>query len=254
MSQFVHIITGGGTGIGAASAKRLARRGEQVLIIGRRQAALGQAASEAPGHIHTLALDIAADDAPRAVRHWLAEACLRPRSIVHNAAILDPVARLGDIDDQAWRHHLDINLTAPLRLTQGLLEQLCPGGRQLFISSGAAHSPIAGWAAYCASKAALHMLMQQFAKEFDAETLASADLRPGVVDTPMQAAIRASRSEDFPAVARFRDLKDNGKLVSPEEVAGMVMGLLLWHDHADFHGKSWDMRNPEHLSRWTEND
>lgn len=247
-NQDIAIITGGGSGIGAALALALAERELSVLVIGRREQPLTEVCSQAPQHIHALALDVSLPEAGAHVRDWLQAQGFSARILVHNAAILEPVAALAEIDNTALQKHMAINFQAPLLLAQALLDQLGQGGRQLFISSGAAYSPIPGWGAYCCSKAALHMLMQQFAIEFEHHRLASASLRPGVVDTPMQAQIRQFDAKQFPEVERFRQMHRNSELISPRRVAEFARSLLLDTPSETFHNQAWDIRDSHHVS------
>ena len=85
------------------------------------------------------------------------------------------------------------------------------------ISSGAATKPYEGWAAYCASKAAVDQLTGCVALEEARHGLRAYALSPGLVDTDMQAAIRASDERDFPEVERFRRFAADG----PVQLAGL---------------------------------
>lgn len=246
-NQDIAIITGGGSGIGAALALALAERDWPVLVIGRREQPLTDVCAQAPRHIHALALDVSLAQAGARVCDWLQAKAFSARILVHNAAVLEPVGALAEVDNAALQKHMSINFHAPLLLAQGLLDQLGQGGRQLFISSGAAYSPIPGWGAYCCSKAALHMLMQQFAIEFEHQQLATASLRPGVVDTPMQAQIRQYDAKQFPEVARFRQMHRDNELISPRRVAEFARSLLLDTPSETFHNQAWDIRDSHHV-------
>ncbi|MGK9939449.1 SDR family NAD(P)-dependent oxidoreductase, partial [Salmonella enterica subsp. enterica] len=86
--------------------------------------------------------------------------------------------------------------------------------------SGAARRPVEGWSAYCAGKAALDMFARSVNAEYASlraeRGVRAVALAPGVVDTGMQAAIREA---DFAQVERFRSLKANAQLTSPDEAA-----------------------------------
>jgi NAD(P)-dependent dehydrogenase (short-subunit alcohol dehydrogenase family) len=96
------------------------------------------------------------------------------------------------------------------------------------ISSGAAKRAMAGWSAYCTSKAALEMATRVAALEATTNdpTLAICSLAPGVVDTPMQTLIRSASETDFPDVARFRAMKADGVLRDAHEVARDILNLI----------------------------
>ncbi|WP_456443069.1 SDR family NAD(P)-dependent oxidoreductase, partial [Caldithrix abyssi] len=166
--------------------------------------------------------------------------------LIHNAAQLQPVKALKSVTLNEWRQHFAVNVEAPLFLTQALLPFLSKGARVLHISSGAAHHAYAGWGAYCTSKAALHMLYQVWNKELNTAEIYVGSLRPGVVNTPMQDEVRLARKEDFPALERFIQLKQEGKLLAPEIVARFICRVLMDTESTQFIEREWDIR--EHAS------
>lgn len=233
------VVTGGGTGIGQALGEELARRGLHVLAVGRRAEPLRALASRFPGRIEPLAADVGAPEGRAAVAAALGTD-VKLRFLVHNAATLAPVGPLRELCPDALRAHLAVNLEGPLFLTQQLLPMLA-GGRVLHVSSGAAHHAYAGWGPYCMSKAALHMLYQVWREELAGSAIRIGSARPGVVDTPMQALIRATPPERFPRVARFEQLHREGQLRRPAEVARFLAWLLLATDDAAFEAAEWDI-------------
>ena len=99
------------------------------------------------------------------------------------------------------------------------------------VSSGAGTRPYAGWAAYCAAKAAVDQLTRVVALEEHAHGLAAYAVAPGVVDTDMQETIRATDEADFPEVARFRQLAVDGNFNSASWVAEHLLGLAFGGEH-----------------------
>jgi NAD(P)-dependent dehydrogenase (short-subunit alcohol dehydrogenase family) len=121
--------------------------------------------------------------------------------------------------------------------------------RVLNISSGAGRSPIEGWSVYGASKAALDMYTKyvkaEQAQQRNPAKIAS--LAPGVVDTAMQAAIRSTGAAQFPPVERFRRMKKQGMLASPDETARLILDYL---ERPDFGEREIeDIRNLGSLPR-----
>lgn len=253
----VSIITGGGSGIGAALARRLVSRSCPVLIVGRRQEKLRatkQSCSN-PELVRTVVADISQPEGHSAILSALGKH-EKVKALVHNAAVLEPVGKLMEMDQKAWRNHMQINIDGPFFLTKALLPKLIPenaeeqrGGRVLHISSGAAHYPYRGWGAYCTSKAAFHMLYRSLALELSPLGVAVGSARPGVVDTPMQELIRQKDEEEFPDVSRFRQLKEQGTLMDPTEVAIFLDWLLNETDDVEFSEKEWDIREADKI-RW----
>ncbi len=237
------VVTGGGSGLGRAIAQRLAERGVEVIVLGRRSEPLEETAATAPDWIRAVAADVATQAGREAVVDAVGG---RPvRALVHNAGILEPIGPLAGVRLEEWRHSQAVNVEAPLFLTQALLDDL-PGGRVLHISSGAAHHGYPGWGAYCTSKAALYMVCQVLQLELADRGIAVGSLRPGVVDTPMQTLVREQPPERFPAVQRFVDLHASGQLEDPQEVALFVERLLFEVDADTLTAREWSFTDPAH--------
>eukprot|EP00592_Proboscia_alata_P021323 CAMPEP_0194418810 /NCGR_PEP_ID=MMETSP0176-20130528/17981_1 /TAXON_ID=216777 /ORGANISM="Proboscia alata, Strain PI-D3" /LENGTH=279 /DNA_ID=CAMNT_0039225489 /DNA_START=18 /DNA_END=857 /DNA_ORIENTATION=- len=272
----VTIITGGGTGIGAALARRLSSQNVPVVIVGRRIEKLLETKSlcDNPSNVRTVVADVSKPEGRDAILKSLGsnEAV---DALVHNAAVLEPIGRLIDVNPDQFREHLSINLESPLFLTKALLPHLtrsfavddsvssvrgtCDNeevgkyatGRVLHISSGAAHKPYKGWGPYCTSKAAFHMMYQVLSAELGPVGVAVGSARPGVVDTPMQSLIREQTESDLPDVSKFRSLKEQGSLIDPVEVAAFLDWLLSKTSDKEFSEKEWDVRDKEHRHRWS---
>jgi NAD(P)-dependent dehydrogenase (short-subunit alcohol dehydrogenase family) len=249
----VSIITGGGSGLGRALALRLVQRSNPIIIVGRREHKLleTQAACSNPSLVRTVVADISDPKGHDAILDAL-EDNEKIKALVHNAAVLEPVGKLMDMDPVKWREHMQINVDGPLFLTKKLLPKLIPdnideerGGRILHISSGAAHYPYRGWGAYCTSKAAFHMLYRSLSAELSPLGVSVGSVRPGVVDTPMQDLIRSKSELELPDVARFRQLKEQGTLMDPDEVATFIDWLLNETDDVEFSEKEWDVRESD---------
>lgn len=239
MSTMVHVITGAGSGIGRALALRLAHDGEAVIAVGRREQPLSTLA-DTNSLIEPCPADVSTPAGQAAI-----EAALGDRAIgylVHNAGVLEPVGPLLAQSAEAIRASLAINVEAPLALSARLRPRMRAGGRILHLSSGAAHRGLPGWGAYCLSKSALNMAYQVLAEELADSDIAIGSLRPGVVDTPMQALIREQSSADFPAVESFRAMKAEGELASAETVAAFTVAVLRLPDAQAFSAKEWDIR------------
>lgn len=240
MSQTHMLITGAGTGIGRALAHHAADQGMQVLGVGRRIAKLEEMQAYAPTNIQVLAADITLAEDRQRIADMLKEKTLK--YLVHNAAILEPVAAFENIQTEAWQRHMEINVNAPLYLTQKLLPYFSNGARILSISSGAAHKAYPGWTTYCTSKAALLMLTSCMDKELKAHGIRAGSAAPGVVDTPMQDQVRLSDPDAFPDLQRFLDLKTHNKLTAPEETAAYLWWLLSEVPAETFATTAWDIR------------
>jgi NAD(P)-dependent dehydrogenase (short-subunit alcohol dehydrogenase family) len=233
MAERCGVVTGSTSGIGLEVARALLVRGWRVLGVARRPAALAD-----PGYTHA-AVDLGEPAAVEALCAGpLAAALSAPGlarlGLVNAAAALGPVGPISRLDAPALARAFCVNAVAPMRLAGAVVA--AAAGRPVRIvdvSSGAATRPYAGWGAYCATKAALRLAGQvlaeertAFAPEGAAADLAVASYEPGVVDTAMQAEVRASPRRDFPALERFLDLHARGALVPPARPAAEIADLL----------------------------
>ncbi|ABI56750.1 SDR family NAD(P)-dependent oxidoreductase [Alkalilimnicola ehrlichii MLHE-1] len=246
------LVTGGGTGLGRALALALAARGQRVIITGRRPGPLEATATAAPdGAVVPVPADVAQEEGRQRIGQAVDQHAPNGlRFLIHNAGTIDPIGPLTELDPEQWRRSQAINVEGPLFLTRSLLSRLPAGSRVLHISSGAAHSPIPGWGAYCTAKAALHMLYQCLDGELRDRGIRVGSLRPGVVDTPMQAHIRASSEAAFPLVERFRALHREGELRSAEEVADFACWVLSATDDDRYASSEWNISDPEQTRDW----
>ena len=103
----------------------------------------------------------------------------------------------------------------------------------LNVSSGAARYPVAGWSAYCSSKAALDMFTRCIAAEHAGRPNAPrvCSLAPGVVNTGMQLELRSADAARFPDQGRFQSLHETQQLTSARETA---LQVLAWLRRPDF--------------------
>ncbi len=241
------LITGGGTGIGRALAERFAAKGWLVTIVGRCLELLQEVARDYPDKISIISADVGSIQDRQKI---VAEAKGTLDLLVHNAAVLGPVGPILDQSPEDWKSHMATNVEGPLFLTQALLPNLVENSRVVNISSGAAHQGIPGWGMYCTSKAALFMLGQLLKDELAQRNIWFGSVRPGIVDTPMQAEIRALEPENFPMVEQFRQYKATGALVTSELVAQYLEWLLLEVSGPQLGEREWDIRDAEWQSAW----
>ncbi|TMV36601.1 SDR family oxidoreductase, partial [Thioclava sp. BHET1] len=114
--------------------------------------------------------------------------------LINNAGVIDPIARLEDVDADSWHRNIDINLKGVFNGMHAVLPGMKArgAGTILSVSSGAAHNALEGWSAYCAAKAGAAMLTSCAHVEFASAGLRIMGLSPGTVATEMQVKIRAS--------------------------------------------------------------
>jgi benzil reductase ((S)-benzoin forming) len=115
-------------------------------------------------------------------------------------------------------------------------------GRVINLSSGAAEQNIKGTSAYNASKAGLERFSGTLATELEETGVVVTALRPGVVDTPMQAQLRQSSTHRFPRVAEWQALHQQGHLRPPEEPAWAIVWLAS-HFGRNTNGQTFSMND-----------
>ena len=239
------VVTGGGSGIGKALAHALSLRDQKVLIIGRQEKSLQETARFSTS-IEYLCADVSTT---KGRQHIVNRIQNMPTisGLVHNAGIIEPIVPIQNLSETAWREVIATNLDAPLFLNKLLTGSLV-GGRVLHIGSGAAHFPVAGWSAYCVSKAGLAMLTRCCQLEYD--SIAFASVMPGIIDTAMQKKIRASLVMNEEKSNFFKRLYKENRLVTPETAAAFLTWLLLDIETSLYVSKEWDIYDTSHHHDW----
>jgi len=222
----VALVTGGGTGIGAAVARRLAADGYSVAVTGRRSWPIEEIAREIDGFAIVSDTGVAAD-ADRAV----AETVTRFGSLdalVLNAGI-GGEGSLLDLDPAAFERVFATNVTGAFLVARAAISHLLESrGAIVSVASVSALRAAPASLAYCSSKAALAMLTQCIALDHGPAGIRANCICPGWVRTPMadgemDALGLDSREEAYAAATQDVPLR---RASSPEEIAGSVAWLL----------------------------
>jgi NAD(P)-dependent dehydrogenase (short-subunit alcohol dehydrogenase family) len=227
----VAVITGASRGLGAGMAGTFATHGWQLGLCARTEP---EAPPEALDAIVVASVDVADAEAMSAFADEVVGRLGRIDLWVNNAGVLDPIGPLADADPDSLRRHFEVNVLGTMHGTAAFARHVRsrPGGGLLVnISSGAASTPYEGWAAYCGSKAAVDMVTAVAGMEEHSHGLAVIALSPGVVDTGMQALIRATPADAFPAVGRFLQLHEDSAFNDPEWVAQFVLSQFADGEH-----------------------
>lgn len=227
------LLTGHSRGLGAASLELMLTRGWHVWGVSRRShPKAAKLAGQYPGRFQESAIDLSN---LTALEGFLASASFQEfwagattAVLINNAGLLSPVARVGDQSNAEIIQSVMANVGAVLVLTNAFVAATagCQDRRIIQVSSGAARSPYVGWSVYCATKAALDHHARCLSLE-QPDHLRVVSLAPGVIDTDMQAQVRAAELAQFPMRAKFEQLKTSGALAQPQQVAQTMINFLM---------------------------
>ena len=215
----VAIITGASRGIGRATAVVLARRGAQVVCIGRDDNALHEVVERIisdGGQAFCIYCDVQDEWSVKRTVEFVVEQCGTIDILINNAGI----GIHGQIEDYSlanWRTTLDTNLTGAFLFCRSVLPTMKAkkSGRIINISSGAGRNGIAGYGAYCASKFGLIGLTESLALEVRNDGIQVSVVLPATTDTHFGG--RVPEHENAERSERVR--------LSPFEVAEAIAGL-----------------------------
>lgn len=236
------LITGAGRGIGAAAAHALARAGASVAVAARRledAESVAAAITAAGGAAVPTACDVRDFSSVQAAVAIAKREFGGVDILINNAGVIQPIARLMDSEPSAWLDAVETNLTGAYHAIRATLPGMLTrgGGVIVNLSSGAAFRPLEGWSAYCASKAGLAMLTRSLHEEYGSAGVRAIGFSPGLVDTDMQSAIRASGLNPVSGIAR--DALSNA--AEPAAALAFLCGT----GGAAYAGQEVDIRNAE---------
>ncbi len=209
-----HLITGAGSGIGAALARVLHERGDDLLLVARSDERAAELREEFVG-AETVVADL--EDSAALERALAADSLpARLDSLVHAAGYVDlqPVA---DFDLGSWQRQLAVNLTAAALLARATLPALrAAGGTVVLVNSGAGLAAHPEWSAYAASKFGLRALADSLRGEEAGNGVRVTSVFPGRTATPMQEKVHEQEGKAY----------DAGDWSTPETVAASILHVL----------------------------
>lgn len=215
------LITGAGSGIGAATARLFAEKSYRVILVGRRQALLDSVKASLPGKEHmALAADVAMSSNLEALVDRLGSSKIRVDVLINNAGIFLPNDG-SQLNTKTWRETFNTNLFGAAELTERLLP-LMPkksGACILNVSSGLGSRPVGSLGIYSASKAAMQSWSQSLAIELGPKGIRVNCVLPGLVDTPIHGFHSLNPAEKAKALETMGPRQPLGHIGAPEDVA-----------------------------------
>ena len=226
----VAIITGGNSGVGAATAVKFANEGAKVVITARREAQLEEVAAkirEMGGEVLPICSDISkVEDAKRVVVETLA-AFGKIDILINNAGVLDNgLKAIDSFTDDDMNRVIDINTKGTMCMTREVSVEMAKTGYGSIVNVASVAGVMGcGGAAYVASKAAIIGLTRHTALRFAGTNVRCNALCPGTIVTPMVAGMSAANMDMniFGQMMKHNDLK--GQPCFPEDLANMLLSF-----------------------------
>jgi NAD(P)-dependent dehydrogenase (short-subunit alcohol dehydrogenase family) len=224
------LVTGGGSGIGLATAARLARDGATVTICGRTAARLDDAIAsvgpiDGPGALHATVADVTDEEAVAAAVAFAEERAGGPlRAVVANAGGSSSIGPVTHLDLDAWNQTVALNLTGTLlALKHGAASLVrAGGGAFVAVSSTAGRLTHPWFGAYGPAKAGIDQLCRQAADELGPSAVRVNSVCPGLIRTDLVSFI----TEGGPVLDSYRDNTPLDRIGEPEDIAAIVRFLV----------------------------
>jgi NAD(P)-dependent dehydrogenase (short-subunit alcohol dehydrogenase family) len=216
------VVTGGGSGIGLETARRLAAEGAEVCVVGRRKDVIEAAAEELGSSVWGHQCDLSSVEDVDGLAAAVKSRWDGLDGLVNNAGIA-PMGALDQTEPELWDQTFTINTKGPYLACRAFGPILKESDRAsvVNVSSSLAVKAIPGMAAYIASKAALNQMTKSLALEWAPKVRVNA-VMPAVVDTP----IHGSRGMDEMQVKQMARIHPLRRIGQPSDIAALIVYLL----------------------------
>ncbi|HEY9307866.1 MAG TPA: SDR family oxidoreductase [Microbacterium sp.] len=214
-----HLVTGAGSGIGAAVAERLAERGDDLWLLVRDAGRAAQLRERFPD-ARTLVGDLSD---PARLSWAFSHQSVPPQldSLIHVAGVVE-LGAVGETPVTTWQHQLNVNAVSPAELTRLMLPALRTArGRVVFVNSGAGLRVSPEWGSYAASKFAVRAIADALREEERAHGVRVTTVYPGRTATPMQEKVHQQEGAHY----------DASQWIEPASIATAILAAIdLPHD------------------------
>jgi len=221
------ILTGSSRGLGKAFFDELNNKDLYLYCISRRFLSYQKDLEKKNNKIKLIKCDLSkVEDLDNTIKIFesISLENINELFFINNAGIVEPIDKVGKLDDEMIYRSIYVNFLAPVLFTNKIMKFNDLKITILNISSGAANKPFEGWAMYCSTKAGYKMFSEVLlAENLKNNQINIHNIDPGVMDTDMQCKIRESNSEKFPLHDVFVKFKTEDKLVPAKKVAKEII-------------------------------
>jgi NAD(P)-dependent dehydrogenase (short-subunit alcohol dehydrogenase family) len=224
LSGKIALVTGGNSGIGLATAKKLVEHGAQVFIAGRREDELNAAVTAIGGAAHAVRTDVSNLADLDRLFETIRKQAGRLDILFANAAFAEP-APLSEVSEQHFDRHFDINVKGTVFTVQKALPLLSKGASVILTGSISGFTGTAGLSIYSATKAAIRNLVRSWILEVKDRQIRMNTVSPGSTETPGLAGLAGPGGDAEALYAHLRSQVPLGRNAQPEEIAEVVAFL-----------------------------
>lgn len=243
----IALVTGASRGIGFSLTQQLLNNGLQVIAVARGTKNLQDLKKRFPNQLQIISADLSTKEGQLSIAPVIGSQKID--YLVHNAAIINPLGdkALLEASPKEIQDIFEVNVIAPMILTNQLAPNLKKGSRILLISSRAGDKVSSGIGFYCITKVAIDRYAESLKLDKPNGVLATS-VHPGDVDTDMQADLRNKDRSFFSRSNFFR--KAHEKLISPETSGRFLKWLLLDTSDDVFIAKKHSIMDKTYYPDW----